>query len=227
MVIDKKKHNDKPRLNQGSSAVIAEPNKIAASTHFDFQGKNLTPYGGLFPVATMLEKLGFQKLVNEILTVKRIPRVMTIYQFVLGMVLAIYVGLARLHHLRFVAQDPMLTGILKVSQLPGQSVFWRFLASLNLNLAGQLLQLQCILRERVWAAAHVGLTSITLDTDTTVPTLYGRQMGRARGITRKIKARKAISPCSPLWRKRTGTLEENCAMAIGPTGNRARATSAV
>jgi hypothetical protein len=98
MVIDKKKHSDKPRLNQGSSAAIAaiaEPNKIAASTHFDFQGKNLTPYGGLFPVATMLERLGFEKLVNETLTVRRIPRVMTIYQFVLGMVLAIYVGFAR------------------------------------------------------------------------------------------------------------------------------------
>lgn len=57
MVIDKKKHSDKPRLNQGSSAAIAEPNKIAASTHFDFQGKNLTPYGGLFPVATMLAQV--------------------------------------------------------------------------------------------------------------------------------------------------------------------------
>ena len=133
MVIDKKKHSDKPRLNQGSSAAIAEPNKIAASTHFDFQGKNLTPYGGLFPIATMLERLGFEKLVNETLTVRRIPRVMTIYQFVLGMVLAIYVGFARLNHLRFVARDPMLTGILQVSGLPGQSVFWRFLASLNLN----------------------------------------------------------------------------------------------
>src|ERR1700723_2571442 len=103
MVIDKKKHNDKPLLNQGSSADIAEPNKIGPFTHFDFEGKNLTPYGGLFPVATMLEKLGFQKLVKETLTVTRIPRVMTIYQFVLAMVLAIYVGFARLNHIRFVA----------------------------------------------------------------------------------------------------------------------------
>jgi Transposase DDE domain group 1 len=187
MVIDKKKHSDKPRVNQGSPAVIAEANKIAASTHFDFQGKNLTPYGGLFPVATMLEKLGLQKLVEETLTIKRIPRAMTIYQFVLGMVLAIYVGFARLNHIRFVAQDPMLTGILKVSGLPGQSTFWRFLASLNLNLAGQLLQLQRILRERVWAAAHVGLKSITLDTDTTVHTLYGRQMGARKGYNRMSK----------------------------------------
>jgi hypothetical protein len=88
----------------------------------------------------------------------------------------------------------MLTGILKVSGLPGQSVFWRFLASLNLNLAGQLLQLQRILRERVWAAAHVGLTSITLDTDTTVHTLYGRQMGARKGYNPKNKGQKSYQP---------------------------------
>src|SRR6202011_1523440 len=117
-----------------------------------------------------------------------------IYQFVLGMVLAIYVGFARLNHIRFVAQDPMLTRILKVSELPGQSTFWRFLASLNLNLAGQLLQLQRILRERVWAAAHVGLTSITLDTDTTVHTLYGRQMGARKGYNPKNKGKKSYQP---------------------------------
>ena len=63
-------------------------------------------------MATMLEKLEFKKLIEETLRVKRIPRAMTIYQFLLGMVLAIYVGFSRLNHLRFVAQDPMLTGVL-------------------------------------------------------------------------------------------------------------------
>ena len=90
----------------------------------------------------MLEKLGFQELVEETLRVKRIPRVMTIYQFVLAMVLAIYIGFSRLNHIRFVANDPMLTGVLKVASLPGQSVFWRFLASLHLSVARQLLRLQ-------------------------------------------------------------------------------------
>ena len=32
-------------------------------------------------------------------------------------------------------------------------------------------------RERVWQAAHVQLTEATLDTDTTVHTLFGNQMG--------------------------------------------------
>jgi len=37
----------------------------------------------------MLEKLGFKKLVEETLTIHRLPRVMSIYQFLLGMVLAL------------------------------------------------------------------------------------------------------------------------------------------
>jgi hypothetical protein len=65
------------RTPQESEQDKPEPNKIGASTPFDFSGKGLTPYGGLLPVATMLEKLGFQQLVEETLTVRRIPRVMT------------------------------------------------------------------------------------------------------------------------------------------------------
>lgn len=61
MVIDSPKHTRKTPVPQGAPAIAAEPNKIGPSTHYDFEGKNLTPYGGLFPVATMLEKLGFQK----------------------------------------------------------------------------------------------------------------------------------------------------------------------
>jgi hypothetical protein len=56
---------------------------------YDFNGKNLTPYGGLLLVATMLENLGFQQLVEETVTVKRITRAMPMYQFVRAMVLAV------------------------------------------------------------------------------------------------------------------------------------------
>src|ERR1700730_274373 len=111
MVTNRIQHSAKAPVKQGSAAAVPEPNKIGAATAFDFSGKNLTPYGGLLPVATMLEKLGFQQLVEETLAVYRIPRVMTIYQFLSGMVLALYVGFSRLNHLRFVAHDAMLTGI--------------------------------------------------------------------------------------------------------------------
>ena len=120
MVINRKEDSDKNPAKQGAEAVISEPNKIGVSTPFDFGSTNLTAYGGLLPVAAMLERLGFQQLVEETLTVKRITRAMPMYQFVLAMVLAAYVGFTRMHHLRFIAREPMLTSILKVLRLPPQ-----------------------------------------------------------------------------------------------------------
>ena len=72
---------------QGVGAVSPEPFKIGAFTPYDFTGRPLTAYGGLLPIATMLEKLGFQRLVEETLTIQRLTRAIPVYQFVLAMVL--------------------------------------------------------------------------------------------------------------------------------------------
>jgi hypothetical protein len=193
-VNNKKEDSVEGPAKQGPEEVIAEPNKIGAATPYDFEAKSLTAYGGLLPVATMLEKLRFQQLVEETLTVKRVTRAMPIYQFVLAIVLAIYVGFSRLHHLRFLAREPMLTGILKVLRLPPQCTFWRFLASLHLGVACQLLEVQRRMRERVWEAAHVQLATVTLDTDTTVHTLFGNQMGGRKSYNPKNKGKKSYQP---------------------------------
>src|ERR1700733_3141967 len=49
----------------------------------------------------MLEKLEFQRLVEEKLTIRRLRPAMPVYQFAPAMVLALYVGFVRLNHLRF------------------------------------------------------------------------------------------------------------------------------
>jgi hypothetical protein len=194
MVTDRKENSAKTPVKQGAEEATSEPNKIGASTPYDFDGKNLTPYGGLLPVITMLEKLGFQSLVEQTLTSKRIPRAMDLYRFVLGIVLGLYIGFPRLNQLRFIARDPILTGILKVTKLPVQSTFWRFVNALHLNVARQILTVMRILRERVWSAANVKLEIVTIDTDTTVHTLYGRQMGGRKSYNPKNKGKKSYQP---------------------------------
>jgi hypothetical protein len=119
---------------------------------------------------------------------------MPAYQFILAMVLACYVGFSRLHHMRFLQREPMLTGILGVLRLPPQCTFWRFLASLHGSVAGQLLEVQRCMRERVWEAANVKLSAVVLDTDTTVHTLFGNQMGARKGYKPKNKGKKSFQP---------------------------------
>jgi len=194
MVTNRKKDSGKTPEKQGAERAAPEPNKINGSTPYDFTGKNLTPYGGLLPVITMLEKLDFEPLVKETLTSKRIPRAMDLYRFVLGIVLGLYIGFPRLNQLRFIARDPILTGILKVGKLPVQSTFWRFVNGLHRNVARQILTIMRTMRERVWAAASVNLESVTIDTDTTVHTLYGQQMGGRKGYNPKNKGKKSYQP---------------------------------
>lgn len=191
---EQKQDSRRTPANQGVRDATPEPNKIGVSTPYDFGARNLTAYGGLLPVASMLEKLGFQQLVEETLSVKRKTRALSMYQFVLAMVLACYVGFSRLYQLRFLEREPMLTGILAVLRLPPQSTFWRFLAGLHLGIARQLLQVQRRMRERVWAAANVQLTEATLDTDTTVHTLFGNQMGARKSYNPKNKGKKSYQP---------------------------------
>jgi hypothetical protein len=193
-VNNNREDNEKRRALQGDGAVSSGPIRIGASTPFDFTGKNLTAYGGLLPIATMLERLEFQALVEETLKIQRLTRAMPVYQFIVAMVLALYVGFARLNHLRFLEREPMLTGILQVLRLPPQSTFWRFLASLHLSVAGQILKMQGILRQRVWAAAHVQLKVVTMDTDTTVHTVFGKQMGGRKSYNPKNRGKKSFQP---------------------------------
>src|ERR1019366_2471206 len=104
---------------------------------------------------------------EETLTSKRIPRAMDLYRFVLGIALGLYIGFPRLNQLRFIARDPILTGILKGTKLPVQSTFWRFVNARHLNVARQILTITRPVGERVWAAANVKLAVVTIDTDTT------------------------------------------------------------
>src|SRR5205807_7478528 len=61
--------------------------------------------------------------------------------------------------------------------------------------AQQLLQVQQKMRERVWAAAQVRLDGITLDTDTTVHTIYSQnKMGARKGYNPKNKGKKSYQP---------------------------------
>jgi len=163
------------------------PNKISAATKYSFTGKNLTAYGGLLPVAAMLEKLEFQQLVGEFgesesetdAESKGAQRIST-------------------------RHDPgCLCWILPAEPLAvsgtradaaGDIAGGASPCKARFEVERQLGRLNARLRERVWAAAPVRLTEVTLDTDTTVHTLYGGQMGGRVSYNRKNRGKPSDQP---------------------------------
>ncbi len=185
---------EKP-VESGKERTPGSANKIGADTRYDFGGGVLTPYGGLLPLAALLEKLEFEKLVQERMTVKRQPVSLSNAQFVLGTVLMFYLGFARLHHVKYVRDDEMLQEVLgSGGPLPVQSTFWRFLASLHLHNEGQLMGIDSEMVRRVWEAGRLQLERVHVDTDSTVNTVYGEQMGGRKAYNPGKKGKKSVQP---------------------------------
>jgi hypothetical protein len=169
-------------------------NKIKADTRYEFTGRNMTPFGGLLPMAALLEKLEFNRIIETTLTVKRQERKFTLYQYVLAILIGLFIGLNRLSQLAAIAKDKMVLGILNVEALPHITSFWRFIKAFHIFNEGQLLSVNHQMMRRVWQSANIKLTHITFDHDTTVNTLYGHQQGARKGYNPKHKGKRSYQP---------------------------------
>ena len=131
MVTKRKQHSSRRPVKQGPAVTPSQPNKIGAFTPYHFRGKNLTPYGGLLPVATLLRETRLPGAggrnhhdpaghpSHDPLPVRAGP-----------LCRLCAAPPAPLHRSR-----PHPDGTLQVTRLPPQSTLWRFLASLHLNVA--------------------------------------------------------------------------------------------
>ena len=93
---------------------------------------------------------------------------------------------------------------------------------------GRSCPMQRQLRERAWAAANVRLTTVTLDTDTTVHTLYGQQMGGRKSYNPKNKGKRSYQPILTFLAETREYLMGGLHNGDRPTGKkRSRRTSKV
>ncbi len=192
--IAKGRRPEKP-VESGKGLKAGKANKVGAMTRYDFGGGVLTPYGGLLPLAALLEKLDFLKLLWDKLTIQREPTSLSNGRFVMGTVLLFYLGFARLHHVKYVRGDTMMQEVLgREGALPVQSTFWRFLDSLHLHNEEQLMGINTEMERRVWEAGKVELKRVHVDTDSTVNTVYGEQMGARKAYNPAKKGQKSVQP---------------------------------
>jgi hypothetical protein len=113
---------------------------------------------------------------------------------VLGLLMLLFVGFSRLHHMTYIREDAMMCGILGVRRLPAVSTFWRYLASLNLAQGQALLKIMGILRERLWRHLGYQPRRVRINMDTTTATVYGNIVGARKGYNPKHRGKKGLRP---------------------------------
>ena len=186
---DSKKKQFPAKMNDCVSA-----NKIKASTEYTFTGKNMTPFGGMFPLASLVEKIKFDKMLEECLTVKSKTK-LPAYKYILAMIYLIYMGYKRLAHFMYLHDDDFFKRILGIATLPVQSTFWRFLnRRLHKHNERQLQMVNFKARELIWKLANVKLKEIHIDVDPTTETVYGKHDGARKGYNPRERGKKGFRP---------------------------------
>jgi hypothetical protein len=184
----------KNRSSTGKSQSKDNRIDLFPDTPFEFDGQNMTPYGGLLPISALMERLEFGELCEHKIRIDRVPVSMRVRQFFMAIVMSLYVGYDRLYHVKYIRKDPMILGVLKIPAMPVQSTFHRFLMSMGREAEQGIREVGWEMRRRVWSIGNIELETVTIDTDTTVNTVYGDQEGATKGYNPKNKGKRSYMP---------------------------------
>jgi hypothetical protein len=187
-------HIQRKRAKRRKQKRSAKPIRITPSTPHGYTEELFTPFGGFLLFVKMLAALQFQKLFEEtFVKPNRTPK-HGHYFMLEGLIFLLVIGFQRIFHFTYVAQDPMLLGIMAISHLPAASTFWRWLKHCGLPQADSLVKLMAVVRERVWWQVGYAYKTIHVDIDTTVETVYGDIDGARKGYNPKHRGKKGLRP---------------------------------
>ena len=181
-------------VNKGISESSNRPAKIGADTRYEVCDTRMTAFGGMLSLMKFLDFVNFKDVFNaHYHSPKRRPK-LGCYNMVLGFLMLLFIGFSRLGHFAYIRHDSMICGILNVTMLPAISTFRRYLRSLTLNHSKCFLSIGAVLRSRVWQACELGYTTVCIDIDTTVSTVYGDIEGSRKGHNTKHRGKKGLRP---------------------------------
>ncbi len=168
--------------------------KIGPNTEHDICSERLTAFGGLLALVKFLDLIKFKDVFRDIYVSPPRKTMLGCYRMVLGLLIMLFVGFQRIGHIKYLRQDSMITGILKVTSLPAVSTFWRYLQSLKIIQSQSLLRLMAALRDRVWQLADYRPKRVRVNIDTTVATVYGDIQAAHKGHNTKHRGKKGLRP---------------------------------
>jgi hypothetical protein len=194
MVKSKRKNSDNSIVKQGKSETLREPAKINASTNYELTDTRMTAYGGLLAFTKFLDLVNFRDAFDKYYCSPSRKPLCGCYKMMLGFIMLLFIGFARIGQLWLIREDTMVCGILGMKILPAISTFWRYLATLGLNQSAAILRMSAELRFRVWQLCSLKYDSICVNVDTTVSTVYGNIEGSRKGHNIKHRGKKGLRP---------------------------------
>lgn len=158
--------------------------------HFSFTGKNLTHFGGFFLVQHFFQHLHLRHLLARSIRFRQRNARYTSAELVLALLYPVLVGLGRIDASGVLSRNGVFRYLTGLTHYPDATTMRRFLMRFGNEGLASLLKLHDALRRRMLSS----ITSMILDLDTTVLTVYGRQEGARIGYNPKKRGRPSYHP---------------------------------
>lgn len=166
--------------------------KTRQVTH-SFTGTKLTKYAGLSPIMRFINKLKIGKQLNDIFpTEKGNATKFSYVQIILSVVLASLSGINRAVRISNFTADSLVQVLLNLNKNINKDVIGQRLKTLGQQ-GSIVFQEYTFKKVREWIK-KTQLTAITIDCDSTVETVYGKQQGAAKGYNPDKKGAYSYHP---------------------------------
>jgi hypothetical protein len=158
-----------------------------------FTGNNITRYSGLNTVAKYMNKQGIIKSISTLFPTEwHSATKFGINQVLISIVMASFCGINRICRVSSFTSDGLVRVLLKLNKAINENAISTALKKLGQNGARKL-QSFLLSKNSRWLEES-GLTSITLDADSTVKSVCGNQEGAAKGFNTTKKGAKSYHP---------------------------------
>lgn len=161
--------------------------------HVQFTEKNLTGNAGLTHLGRFAEKLGLNKMLEQHISIQRAENAKyRICDVVLMLTFGVLTGAKHISHLAILRADTVLRALFRWDDFPDATTFGRMFKLFTHKHCKELSDVEAMARRKVWSKKFFG--KITLDMDSTVRGVYGRQEGAAKGYNPKKMGQKSYHP---------------------------------
>ena len=159
----------------------------------EFTGKNLTRFGGAGLTHRFLYKLKLAQYLKVVGTSKRREEDYSPFEVCYSMLYALMMGIFRPIHMMELKADKVFQRLVGLSRFPSQSTISRFLSKITVHKAEDVTEINFRLLNKIRKGFR-GLGTITLDMDSHVIPVFGRQHRAKRGYNPKKPGRSSYHP---------------------------------
>src|SRR5437867_811396 len=167
--------------------------KALRTWSFSFEDTHLTHYGGLVLFQRFCQKLQLRRRLQRQVRISQRNADYVPADLLLALIYAVAVGVRRINKTELLQYNGAFLDLLGLDRFPNQTTLRRLLQRLSPQNIRQLVVLHDRLRAQ-FLARPTAPSSLILDLDSVVLTLYGHQQGARVGYNPKKKGRRSYHP---------------------------------